>query len=167
VPTDTPDREPTAVATAVFTVPAEDVWGYRLDFAANLADYNPDVSDVRQVEEAPADAVGGAHGVGARYTLRLADPRRPGESQPVEMWTVEAERPTLIAAGMAGANDAYEEFVVRPLDGGGCEATLTLWLLLPEGLPDDVVATAAQGSLDQISKEMRLMKRNLEGAAGA
>ncbi len=65
-------------------------------------------------------------GVGARYTFGLADPRRPGTHVPIELWTVEAVAPTLVAAGMSGGSDAYEEFVVRPLDGGGCEATLTL-----------------------------------------
>ena len=38
---------------------------------------------------------------------------------------------------MSGGSDAYEEFVVRPLDGGGCEATLTLWVTLPDGLSED------------------------------
>jgi hypothetical protein len=55
--------------------------------------------------------------------------------------------------------------VVDPLDGGGCEATLTLWVTLPEGLPDDIVASAAAGSLDSISKELRLMQQNLDGTA--
>ena len=90
---------------------------------------------------------------------------RPG--QPVELWIVEATAPTLVAAGMTGGSDAYEEFVLRPLDGGGCEATLTLWVTLPDGLPADVVAAAGAGSLEQISKELRLMKEVLEGDAGA
>jgi hypothetical protein len=33
---------------------------------------------------------------------------------------------------------------------------------LPDGLPDDVLAMAAEGSQAQIDKEMRLMKENLE-----
>ena len=78
---------------------------------------------------------------------------------------MEAQRPTLVAAGMSGTNAAYEEFVVHPLDDGGCEATLTLWVTLPDGLPDDVVAAAAEGSLAQIDKEMRLMKKVLESRA--
>lgn len=158
----TPDAAPTAVASATFSVAAEEVWAYRLDFA-NLPDYNPDVSGVHQVHAGAPEGIGGANGVGARYTFDLADARRPGTTTRVELWTTEAERPALVAAGMSGANDAYEEFVVRPLDGGGCEATLTLWVTLPEGLPADARATAAQGSLDQISKELRLMKRVLEG----
>ena len=103
------------------------------------------------------------HGPGARYTFGLADPRRPGCSQPIELWTVEAVAPTLVAAGMSGGSEAYEEFVVRPLDGGGCEATLTLWVTLPDGLPEDVVAAAAAGSLRSISKELRLMQQVLDG----
>ena len=47
---------------------------------------------------------------------------------------------------------------------GGCEATLTLWVTLPEGLPEDVVAAASAGSLDSISKELRLMKQVLDDA---
>jgi hypothetical protein len=78
---------------------------------------------------------------------------------------VEAASPTLVAAGMNGGNEAYEEFVVRPLGGGGCEATLTLWVTLPDGLPDEVVVAAASSSSDQISKELRLMKEVLEGRA--
>ena len=107
------------------------------------------------------------HGPGARYTFGLADPRQPGVTQPIELWTVDAVSPTLVAAGMSGGSDAYEEFVVRPLDGGGCEATLTLWVTLPDGLPEDVKAAAAAGSLESISKELRLMKEVLEGDASA
>ena len=51
--------------------------------------------------------------------------RRPAPARrranPVELWLVEAEQPTLVAAGMSGGHGAYEEFVVHPL-GGGCEA---------------------------------------------
>jgi hypothetical protein len=55
---------------------------------------------------------------------------------------------------------------VDAADGGGCEVTLTLWVMLPDGLPDDVVAAAAAGSLEQIRKEVRLMKEVLEARAG-
>ena len=164
LPSASPDTSPTAVATARFSVPAEDVWAYRLDFG-NLPEYNPDVSDVRMVAEGEPDDAGGIRGPGARYAFRLADPRRPGSGHPVELWTVEAERSVLVAAGMSGGTDAYEEFVVRPLDGGGCEATLTLWVDLPDSLPPDVRAAAARGSLEQIEKELRLMKQVLEGSA--
>ena len=158
----TPTGEPTAVASAVFAVPAETVWAYRLDFA-NLPGYNPDVHGVERVGD--GTGVGGVHGPGARYTFSLADPRRPGALSPVELWITDAVAPTLVAAGMSGGSDAYEEFVLRPAEGGGCEATLTLWVALPEGLPEDVVAAAAAGSLEQISKELRLMKRVLEERA--
>ena len=161
MPDATPTAAPTAVASAVFSVPAETVWAYRLDFA-NLPGYNPDVSGVERVADGTGDGAGGVHGPGARYAFGLADPRQPGVHRPVELWTVEAVAPTLVAAGMSGGNDAYEEFVLQPLDGGGCEATLTLWVTLPDGLPDEVVAAAAAGSLEQISKELRLMKRVLE-----
>jgi hypothetical protein len=138
------------------------VWAYRLDFA-NLPAYNPDVSGVTRVADGSGDDAGGVHGPGARYTFGLADPRRPGVQVPIDLWIADAVRPTLVAAGMAGGSDAYEEFVVEPLDDGGCHATLTLWVTLPDGLSDEVVAAAAVGSLDSISKEMRLMKQNLEG----
>ncbi len=162
VPNATPTTTPTAVASATFTVPAQTVWAYRLDFA-NLPDYNPDVSGVVRVADGSGDDAGGVHGPGARYTFALTDPRRPGMPQPIELWIVDAVAPTLVTAGMSGGSDAYEEFVVRPLHGGGCEATLTLWVTLPAGLPDEVVAAAAAGSLDSISKELRLMQQVLEG----
>jgi hypothetical protein len=167
----TPERPPTAVATSDFDVPAEVVWAYRLDFA-NLPDYNPDVSGVIRVRDGDAPADGDDHtgaglrGPGARYTFSLADPRQPGASQSVELWTVRAVKPSLVAAGMAGGSAAYEEFVVEPRETGGCAATLTLWVTLPDGLPDDMVALAAQHSQAQIDKEMRLMKENLESRAG-
>jgi hypothetical protein len=164
VPKTTPTKAPTAVATAVFTVPAETVWGYRLDFA-NLPAYNPDVSGVTRVADGVAGEVGGVHGPGARYTFGLSDPRQPGVTHPIELWIEEAVSPTLVTAAMSGGSDAYEEFVVRPLPDGGSEATLTLWVTLPDGLSDDVVAAAAAGSLASISKELRLMQQNLEGTA--
>ena len=162
----TPRPPPTAVASATFTVPAETVWAYRLDFD-NLPAYNPDVSGVRRVADGSGDDAGGVHGPGARYTFGLADPRRPGTQVPIELWIVEAVAPTLVTAAMSGGSDAYEEFVVEPLDGGGCAATLTLWVTLPGGLSEEVIATAAAGSLDSISKELRLMKQNLESGVGA
>jgi hypothetical protein len=168
LPVPAPDTPPTAVATATFAAPVtpRDVWRYRLDFA-NLPEYNPDVSDVARVQEGATDGVGGTLGPGARYTFRLADARQEGVSHPVELWLVDVVEPSLVAAGMAGGSEAYEEFVVRVAEGGGCEATLTLWVTLPDGLPDDVVAAAAAGSLEQIRKEVRLMKELLEARAGA
>jgi hypothetical protein len=162
VPTTTPSADPTAVATTVFSVPAETVWAYRLDFA-NLPGYNPDVSGVTRIVD--GDGAFGVHGPGARYTFGLANPRRPGVMQPIELWIVEAVCPTLVTAAMSGGSDAYEEFVVQPLDGGGCEATLTLWVTLPNGLSEDVVTAAAAGSLESISKELLLMKQVLQGTA--
>ena len=158
-----PSLAPTAVASATFSVPADVVWSYRLDFA-NLPEYNPDVSGLERV--ADGDSVGGVCGVGARYTFGLADPRRPGRTQPVELWAEEVVAPTLVAAGMSGGSDAYEEFVVAPVEGGGCSATLTLWVQLPDGLSDEVRAAAAAASLESISKELRLMKEILERRAG-
>ena len=164
VPETTPTTAPTAVASAVFSVPAETVWAYRLDFA-NLPGYNPDVSGVTRIADGTGD--GDVHGPGARYTFALADPRRPGQQVPIELWTVEAVAPTLVAAGMSGGSDAYEEFVVEPLHDGGCAATLTLWVTLPDGLPEEVVTAAAAGSLESISMELRLMKQVLEGEVAA
>ncbi|HVT42590.1 MAG TPA: SRPBCC family protein [Acidimicrobiales bacterium] len=162
----TPDAPPTAVARATFTVPPAVVWQYRLDFD-NLPAYNPDVTNVRRISDGDPDGVGGVWGVGARYAFDLADPRQPGQTHPIELWPVDAVEPTLVAAGMTGASDAYEEFVVEPRDGGGCEATLSLWLTLPDGLPEEMVAAAAASSLASIEKEVRLMKENLEAATDA
>ena len=153
---------PTAVTSASFSVPAETVWRYRLDFS-NLPEYNPDVSGVTRTGDGHPGGVGGVLGPGARYSFQLADARAPGGSQGVELWLVDAVEPTLVSAGMAGGNEAYEEFVVRPDGGGqGCEATLTLWVALPASLTDEVHAAAAAGSLEQIAKELRIMKEVLE-----
>ena len=160
-----PSAAPTAVASATFTVPADVVWSYRLDFA-NLPEYNPDVSGLERVADGSDGAVGGACGVGARYTFGLTDPRRPGRTQPVELWAEAVVEPTLVAAGMSGGSDAYEEFVVTPSAEGGCSATLTLWVTLPDGLSEEMAAAAAAGSLESISKELRLMKEVLEKRAG-
>jgi hypothetical protein len=159
-----PSTAPTAIASARFSVPADVVWSYRLDFA-NLPEYNPDVSGVERVADGSAGSVGGLCGTGARYTFGLADPRRPGRTQPVELWAERVASPSLVAAGMAGGTEAYEEFVVTPSEDGGCSATLTLWVMLPDGLSDEVRAAAAAGSLESISKELRLMKEVLEARA--
>ncbi len=139
---------------------AVEVWRYRLDFL-NLPEYNPDVSGVTRVADGEPAGVGGVSGVGARYAFSLADARNPGESHPVGLWMVDCVEPTMVSAGMDGGTEAYEEFVVRPV-GEGCEATLTLWVALPDSLPDDMRAAAEAGSLEQISKELRLMKEVLE-----
>ena len=118
MPDATPTSAPTAVASALFAVPVETVWAYRLDFA-NLPDYNPDVRDVTRVADGADHAVGGVYGRGARYTFDLADPRRPGRYQPIELWTVDAVAPTLVAAGMSGGSEAYEEFFVTQHPGAG------------------------------------------------
>ena len=162
----TTDAPPTAVATGVFSVPADIVWRYRLNFA-NLPEYNPDVSGVERIRDGEGGGVTSVYGPGARYTFTLADPRRPGQAQPVELWIVEAVEPWLVTARMKGVSEAYEEFVVRARDDGGCEATLTLWVTLPAGLDADVRAAAAAGSLEQIRKEIRLMKDVLEASAPA
>ncbi len=162
-PTTTPTAAPTAVASAVFSVPAETVWAYRLDFA-NLPGYNPDVSGVTRIADGAADDVGGVHGPGARYTFGLADLRRPG---------VTADRVVDRGGRRADARDRRHVGRQRRLRGirgaapadGGSEATLTLWVTLPDGLSDEVVAAAAAGSLASISKELRLMQQNLDGDA--
>jgi hypothetical protein len=97
----------------------------------------------------------------------MADPHHPDGGQPVELWIVDAVHPTMIAAGMKGGSEAYEEFVVLAQGENACEATLMLWIILPEGLGDDVVAAASASGLAQIEKEMRLMKEALEGRAGS
>jgi hypothetical protein len=150
------------VASATFAVPAEDVWQYRLDFS-NLHDYNPDVGNLTQTQEGQADGVGGTHGPWARYSFTMGGPKGPEGAQTVELWIVDAVPHTLVAAGMKGGSEAYEEFVVLPQGDDACEATLMLWLTLPDGLSDDILAAATTSGLAQIEKEMRLMKAALEG----
>ncbi len=164
VPLSTPDRDPSAVATATFSVPAETVWQYRLDFS-NLPQYNPDVSNVVRTQEGESIRAGGTNGPGARYSFTLADPQNEA-GQPVELWIVDAVHPSLVAAGMKGGSEAYEEFVVLPQGEHACEANLLLWIILPDGLSDDVLAAASAHGLAQIQKEMRLMKEALEGRGG-
>jgi hypothetical protein len=165
VPLSTPDQDPSAVASATFSVPAEAVWQYRLDFS-NLPEYNPDVSNLTRTQEGQAIRAGGTNGAGARYSFTMADRQNPA-GQPVELWIVDAVHPTMIAAGMKGGTEAYEEFVVLPRGEHACEATLMLWILLPEGLSDDVLAAASASGLAQIEKEMLLMKEALERRGGA
>jgi hypothetical protein len=155
----TPPEAPTAEASATFSVDADVVWAYRLNFD-NLPEYNPDVSELSRVND--GEGIGGIHGPGARYQFELADPRKLGVTHAVELWTEEVIEPSLVSAGMRGPNDAYEEFVVRERPGG-CEATLTLWVSLPPGLSDSVLEAAAAGSRAQLEKELTLMKRVLEG----
>jgi hypothetical protein len=158
----TPDTAPTAVASSDFSVPAAEVWAFRLDFA-HLPEYNPDVTGVERVED--GTGVAGALGRGARYTFDLADPRQAGRTHPVELWTVEVVEPTLVAAGMKGGAEAYEEFVVQAGPGGGSRATLTLWVTMPDGLAPETVDAMAAGGQRQIEKELRLMEEVLEGRA--
>jgi hypothetical protein len=156
----TPATPPTAIESATFGVPAHDVWAYRLDFA-HLPDYNPDVSGVTRV--ADGEGEGGVSGGGARYRFTLNDPRRPGAGQPVELWTINVVESELVTAGMNGGGEAYEEFVVRPLGPERCEATLTLWVTVPDGLPDETAAAIAESGRVQIRKELDLMQLVLEG----
>jgi hypothetical protein len=141
------------------------VWHYRLDFS-NLPEYNPDVSNLTRTHEGQPIRAGGTNGPGARYSFTMADPQNPA-GQPVELWIVDAVHPTMVAAGMYGGSEAYEEFVVLPQGEHACEATLMLWIILPDGLGDDVVAAASARGQTQIDKEMRLMKEALEGRAGS
>lgn len=161
----TPNGDPSAVASATFSVPAEAVWQYRLDFS-NLPEYNPDVSDLTQTQQGESIRGGGTHGPGARYSFTMADAQNPA-GQPVELWIVNAVHPTLVAAGMKGGTEAYEEFVVLPQGEHACEATLMLWILLPEGLGEDALAAASASGLVQIEREMRLMKEALEARTGS
>lgn len=165
MPLSTPDRDPSAVASATFAVPTEAVWQYRLDFS-NLPEYNPDVSNLTRTQEGQSIRAGGTNGPGARYSFTMADPQSPA-GQPVELWIVDAVHPTMVAAGMKGGSEAYEEFVVLPQGDHACEATLMLWILLPDGLSDDIVAAASASGLAQIEKEMLLMKEALESRAGS
>jgi hypothetical protein len=165
MPLSTPDHDPSAVASATFSVPAEAVWQYRLDFS-NLPAYNPDVSNLTRTQEGQPVRAGGTNGPGARYSFTMADPQDPA-GQPVELWIIDAVHPTMVAAGMKGGSEAYEEFVVLPQGEHACEATLMLWIILPDGLGDDIVAAASASGQAQIEKEMRLMKEALEGRAGS
>jgi len=165
VPLSTPDHDPSAVTSATFSVPAEAVWQYRLDFS-NLPEYNPDVTNLTRTQEGESIRAAGTNGPGARYTFTMADPQNPS-GQPVELWIIDAVHPTMVAAGMKGGSEAYEEFVVMPQGEHACEATLMLWILLPDAISDDVVAAASASGLAQIEKEMRLMKVALEARGAA
>jgi hypothetical protein len=152
----TPTTEPTASENQIFEVGAELVWEFRADFS-HLPDYNPDVTDVDRIVD------GDEGGAGARYRFQLADARRPGVTHPVELWTVEVAKPTLVVAGMQGGNEAYEEFVIEPITRQSCRATLSLWVSLPNGLSPEVIEQATMASRQQLRKELDLMKEVLEG----
>jgi Polyketide cyclase / dehydrase and lipid transport len=155
----TPATDPTASESQTFEVGAEVVWAFRADFA-NLPDYNPDVTEVERIVD--GTGVGEGCGAGARYRFQLADARRPGVTHPVELWTVDVVKPTLVVAGMQGGNEAYEEFVVEPITEQSCRAELSLWVSLPDGLSPEVMERATTASRQQLRKELDLMKEVLE-----
>ena len=57
--------------------------------------------------------------------------------------------------------------MVSPLAPDRCEATLTLWVTIPDGLPDATVADLAESGRQQIRKELDLMRLVLEERAGS
>ena len=65
---------------------------------------------------------------------------------------------------MAGGTEAYEEFVVTPSEDGGCSATLTLWVMLPDGLSDEMRAAAAAGGFESDQQGAAADERGAEGA---
>ena len=73
----------------------------------------------------------------------------------------------LVWAGMKGGGEAYEEFGASPLGPDRREATLTLWVTIPDGLPDATVADLAESGRQQIRKELDLMRLVLEERAGS
>lgn len=146
--------------TQDFEAPAATVWAYRLDFT-NLPGYNPSVHEVERVQDGTGP--GGVAGAGATYRFDL---HTDGGAFPVTLTVTAAEEDRRVDAVMVGRMSAHESFVVTAKPEGGCTATLALWVDLPEGLDDEVVAGLLENGRREIRGELDAMRRALDGRAG-
>jgi len=129
------------------------VWAYRLDFR-NLAAYNPDVSELRQV-------VGTGPGVGSRYEFRVkVGPARIRSTLVVR----EAIEPSSITVEIASAVAATEVCRFEP-EAGGTGVTFETTVHVPGGaLAVLAWPLVVPSGRRQTRRELALMKRALEAA---
>ena len=133
--------------------PPERVFEYRLDYGANLPEYNPNVSNMQRTD-------GRAElGPGAVYAFEVEIPGMG--SMPTSLTVLEAERPSKIVNEMgSGLFVAREECTFTPSEGGtlvAFQVTLTF--------PDEMAAAselAEKSGREQVRLELELMKKALE-----
>jgi uncharacterized protein YndB with AHSA1/START domain len=134
----------------------EAVFEYRLDYAANLPTYNPNVSKMERTD-------GGFElGVGAVYAFEVEIPDMG--SMPTTLTVTEVDRPQRIVNVMgSGLIVAREECTFTQGDGGtlvAFEVTLTF----PEEMAG-IAEMAEQSGREQVRIELELMKKALEGGS--
>jgi len=146
----------------LIAVSPEEVFDYRLDFAANLARYNHNVCDARQIE-------GHGPGVGAKYSVRVR--AAPGLTVNSTLTVTEADRPRRISdSAESPVGNAQETLTFEPTSvteaGSGTSVT---FVVITE--PKSAVARIAGPLLARLARrqvrlELKSMRTNLETQAG-
>jgi hypothetical protein len=137
-------------------VPAETLFGYRLDFEKNLPQYNPNVGNMRRTDP------GTDLGPGATYEFEVTMPEMGG-TLPSTLRVIEIQQLplTIINETLSGVFRAREVVTFEPSDGGTrarFEVTVTM--------PDDMAAVgplAEQSGREQVRLELDHMRKELEG----
>lgn len=146
------------VERAVVAAPPEAVYAYRLDFASNLAAYNPNVASVEQIG-------GDGPGVGARYRVKVR--MAPGYSATALLTVTEAVPPLLVCDRADSFISADETVRFEPTQSpAGDSATQVLFEVVtnPRSLLLRVLDRALVGlSRRQVRTELRLIRAHLEG----
>ena len=136
----------------------EEVFDYRLDFAANLMTYNPNVKEVRQIQ-------GNGPGPGSKYRVRVR--LGPGVRSYSTLTVTEASRPTRVCDDAEASIPAHEEVTFEPVSlPGGAAGTAVRFLVVtsPRGLFARLADTLlVPGSTRrQVRTELNLMRQHLE-----
>jgi hypothetical protein len=147
--------ETTYSETQTIEAPIEAIFDHRLDFV-RLADYNPNVTNIRLTKEG-VDRIG----TGAEYVFDLT---LPGWD-PMEgfLKVVEAERPTTIVT-RTGAKELWgrEVNAFEKLSDGSVKFTITFSMSLPDEAKDGIDWMEKSGR-DQYRHELDAIKKELEG----
>jgi len=138
--------------SAELRAPIERVFAYRIEFM-NLPDYNPNVSNLRRVDN------GSEPGKGAEYLFDLAVMGNTMES-PIRV--TECEPNSRIVFETGPGYMAREVCLFSETDAG-TRVEFATTLTIP-GEIDDATATLLEASgREQVLLELDLMKKNLEG----
>jgi uncharacterized protein YndB with AHSA1/START domain len=133
--------------------PIERVYEYRLDFT-NLPDYNPGVSNFRQV-------AGDRPGAGAEYLfdLVLIEGAPPMET-PIRV--LDARAPELVVFDTGPGYIARETCTFAPA-GDGTRAEFAYVVTIPGEVDEATIKMVVDTGSAQARTELELMKKNLEG----